>query len=101
MSVQRFRGRGIAWMSAWFAIAALAWQARRTAARTRRLEHVTHAWLVVGSPAANADQHPAFVSPKIKGTLPSAHGRRAVRCPAGHHRGAGQVDPGGAPRDGR
>jgi hypothetical protein len=44
-------------MSAWFAIAALIWQTIRTAARTRRLERLTHAWLVAGSPAANADQH--------------------------------------------
>lgn len=44
-------------MSAWFAIVALAWQTIRTAARTRRLERLTHAWLVAKSSAANANQH--------------------------------------------
>jgi hypothetical protein len=57
MNAQRSRRPRIVWMSAWFAIAALAWQTTRTAARTRRLERLTHAWLVAGSPAANADQH--------------------------------------------
>lgn len=57
MNVQKFRRRGIVRTSALLAIAALAWQANRTAARTRRLEHLTHAWLVAGSPAVNADQH--------------------------------------------
>jgi hypothetical protein len=55
MNVQKLRSRGIMWMSAWCAIAALAWQTIRTVARTRRLEHLTHAWLVAESPAANAD----------------------------------------------
>jgi hypothetical protein len=49
--------RGIVQMSAWAAIAALAWQAIRTAARTRRLEHLTHAWHIAESPPAHTDQH--------------------------------------------
>jgi hypothetical protein len=42
-------------MGAWLAIAALAWQAIRTAARARRLEHLT-AWQVAEPPAASAEQ---------------------------------------------
>jgi hypothetical protein len=43
-------------MGAWLAIAALAWQAIRTAARARRLEHLTRAWQVAEPPAASAEQ---------------------------------------------
>jgi hypothetical protein len=56
MNVQKLRSHGIVRMSAWLAIAALTWQTIRTAARTRRLEHLTHAWLVARAPAANTDQ---------------------------------------------
>jgi hypothetical protein len=57
MNVHTSRRRGFAQLSPWFAIAALVWQAIRTAARARRLEHVTRAWQVAGSPPTNAARH--------------------------------------------
>jgi hypothetical protein len=60
MSVRKRPGPGIAWMSVWLSIVALAWQTIRTAARIGRLERATHTWLVVESPAAKANQHPSF-----------------------------------------
>lgn len=50
------RRRGFVQLSPWFAIAALVWQAIRTTARARRLEHVTRAWQVAGSPPTNSDK---------------------------------------------
>jgi hypothetical protein len=56
MDVAMFRRhRGLVRLGAWFAIAALAWQATRTAARTRRLEHLTRAWQVAGSKRPASD----------------------------------------------
>jgi hypothetical protein len=56
-NVHTSRRRGMVQLSAWFAIAALAWQAIRSAARARRLEHVTRAWQVTGPPTTNAGRH--------------------------------------------
>jgi hypothetical protein len=56
-NVHTSRRRGMVQLSAWFAIVALAWQAIRSAARARRLEHLTHAWQVAGPPPAKAGKH--------------------------------------------
>lgn len=79
MNVQKVRSRGIVRMSALFAIVALAWQTIRTAARTRRLEHLTHAWLVAGPLSASINQRDCNHSTSAERSFPV---RLVAHCPS-------------------